>query len=111
EKSQALDERAERLALAWRGFLQMRAARAGELAARLPHPRQQIGYAKQALQELKARLGSLGPRVTLPARRALADLHAETRLRPCVERQVKRLDEVLESWHARLESLSYENTL
>ncbi len=111
EKSQALDERVERLALAWRGFLQARAARAGEWGARLPHPRQQIAYAERSLGEIGQRLAGLSPRLTLPARRALAEVEADRRLELCTRRQLDKAAEAVEAWGARLETVSYEKTL
>ncbi|MEX2629766.1 MAG: exodeoxyribonuclease VII large subunit [Tistlia sp.] len=111
EKSQALDERSERLALAWRGFLQQRAARASELGAHLPHPRQQIAFAQRGIGELAARLAGLGPRMTLPARRALAEVEAGRRLPLCAKRMTEKAGDALEAWSARLETVSYEKTL
>src|SRR5690606_30453427 len=49
EKTQSLDDRSERLQLAGRSFLDRRGAELESLGHRLPHPRQQLRYAQQAL--------------------------------------------------------------
>ncbi len=87
EKTQRLDDRAERLDNAARALLERRAGRVAELSARLPHPRQQIRLAVQALEAAQARFVALGPRLTASAAQALETL---TRL---------------------LESTSYQNVL
>ncbi|MDE2029476.1 MAG: exodeoxyribonuclease VII large subunit [Alphaproteobacteria bacterium] len=47
--AQRLDERSERLALAWRGFYDRRASRVNEISARLRHPRDVLHLAAQRL--------------------------------------------------------------
>jgi exodeoxyribonuclease VII large subunit len=128
EKSQALDERVERLALAMRGWLRHRGAGLETLGHRLPHPRQQYRLAAQALEAQRARLAPVGQRLLVSRRQALDSLvprppsrelrHAGDalqacgeRLRPAMTRLLMAKSEGLDSCARLLLSLSYKETL
>jgi len=128
EKSQALDERLERLDLAMRGWLRHRGAELETLGHRLPHPRQQLRFAEQALDAqgerlvpavrrlLQQRLQSLQSLVPRPplqeVRHAAQSLEAcGERLLPAVTRLLSAKQEVMESSARLLSSLSYKQTL
>src|SRR5690606_10641297 len=112
EKSQALDERLERLDLAMRGWLRHRGAELETLGHRLPHPRQQLRVAAQALDAQGERLV---PAVRPPlqeVRHAAQSLDAcGARLLPAVTRLLSAKQEVMESSARLLSSLSYKQTL
>ena len=74
EMTQRLDERGERLGLALSAFLRARRGAVTELAARLPHPRQQLRLALAGFGPLAERFARLGPRLTESAERELTAL-------------------------------------
>ena len=74
EMTQRLDERGERLGLALAAFLRERRGDVTELAARLPHPRQQLRLAAAGYAPLAERCARLGPRLTEAAEKELAAL-------------------------------------
>ena len=74
EMTQRLDERGERLGLALEALLRARRSAVAELAARLPHPRQQLRLAQAGFAPLSERLARLGPRLLEPAAQELAAL-------------------------------------
>ena len=57
---QRLDERAERLALAWQGYFQRFRSRLAEASGKLRHPRDVVNLAAQRLQHQAHRLEALG---------------------------------------------------
>lgn len=76
---QRLDERAERMDLAWKGGLDRRAARLAEAGGRLRHPRDVLRLAAQRLEDQARRL-SAGVRVLTDRRAArLAELAGRIR--------------------------------
>lgn len=57
---QRLDERSERLALAWQGFMQKRSSKVAELGSKIRHPRDVLRLAAQQLQHHMLRLQGAG---------------------------------------------------
>ena len=74
EMTQRLDERGERLGLAAAALLRERGNTVAQLAARLPHPRQQLRLAVSAYGPLAESFARLGPRLLEPARQELQAL-------------------------------------
>jgi exodeoxyribonuclease VII large subunit len=111
DKTQLLDDRVERLQLALRGWLVGRRSELRELGARLPHPRQQLGYAAREVATLATRLQAVAGRLEPEARRGLDRLEASARLERAARRLLREAAARLENFAARLETLSYEKTL
>ncbi|MFQ5775331.1 MAG: exodeoxyribonuclease VII large subunit [Kiloniellaceae bacterium] len=76
EKSQRLDDRAERFHNAMARVLAQRAERVRDLGARLPHPRRQLALARERLETPGLRLAALlqRPRILLDKSQALKAL-------------------------------------
>ena len=58
--SQRLDERTERLALAWQSYFERRLGRLAELGGKLRHPRDLLALASQRLEHVTHRLQAIG---------------------------------------------------
>lgn len=110
QKTQLLDDRAERLDFAMRTRLQGLGGRLGLLAARLKHPRQQIGEARARLDAASRLLDrALGHFLSLERQRLAA---AGGRLRPeILSRYLRQEGQSLENLGSRLESLSPKKVL
>jgi exodeoxyribonuclease VII large subunit len=87
ERAQRLDERGERLRLAFGNLLHRRVAQIAELGARLPHPRIVVDRARQRAADLAARLAA-SRLVTL--RTIAQGLERARELRERAERAVRR---------------------
>ena len=111
DKSQRLDDLAERQVLAARNLLGRRRSELAELAARLVHPRQRLGETERRLGDLSARLGALQPRVTREAGRALERLDPARRLSRALSQRLKDTRGELQALDRVLEGYSYERTL
>jgi len=71
---QRLDERSERLDIAWRGYFQRCAARLAEAAGKLRHPRDILHLAATRLQHQEHRLKALGRERIMQAEKRLERL-------------------------------------
>ena len=111
EKTQRLDERAERLGVAGRRFLDAKNAAVTEAAARLPHPRQQLRLAEQQLGAQLERLALAGRHAVETPTRDWARLEAGRRLAQAMARQLADAGQRLESLGRVLESTSYQRVL
>ncbi|WP_020590989.1 exodeoxyribonuclease VII large subunit [Kiloniella laminariae] len=111
EKTQRLDDRAERMRNAVRGYLRNQTAQLSEISARLPHPKQQILLASHQLDSLKERMTvSLGQ--ILPKRQQEFDrLDAARRMQAATGLRLERSVTALQSLDRVLESVSYKNVL
>ncbi len=106
ERAQRLDERGERLRLAFANLLHRRLALVGELGARLPHPRIVVDRARQRTADLAARLAAsrLGNlRTIAQALERAREFHerAQRAVRRGLAdrgREMKRLAQLLESF-------------
>jgi len=112
ERAQRLDERAERLGLAFNALIDGHRGRLAEAWARTLHPRAQIERARMTLEDrvdrLRAALAGTGRAIDEGARRG-DDL--ARRLRRCGEQAVDRRREALLSLTQLLDSLSYQRVL
>ena len=111
EKTQRLDERAERLLRAARVWLEGQAGKVGELGARLPHPRQQLGFRGSELEALARRLAARQARLAETAEQKLSALDARRRLGRATELRLKDAAGKLEGLARLLESTSYQKVL
>ena len=111
EKSQRLDERAERFQNAIRALLTRQGERVSDLGARLPHPRRQLALALERLEAPVDRFSALRPRLLERPRDQFGQLNAERRLRQSVERAIARAVDGIAALGRVLESASYHNTL
>ncbi|WP_343560346.1 exodeoxyribonuclease VII large subunit [Kiloniella sp. b19] len=111
EKTQRLDERAERLTNGMQVWLRQRGNLLAELNARLPHPRQQIRFAEQQLEPLSERLQRAGPQVISLQHQKMDQVDAERRLKSALELRVERAAQDLSALDRVLQSVSYKNVL
>lgn len=111
EKTQRLDERSERLALAAAAAIERRGALVAELGGRLPHPRQQLRYALESLQGTAARLAPAGLRALRERSVSFERLDAERRLARAMTQRRQEAATALDSLGRLLESFSYHKTL
>ena len=111
EKTQRLDERAERLLRAARVWLEGRGSQVGELGARLPHPRQQLGFRDSELQAVSRRLAARRPRLAEKADQELMTLDAARRLKRALGQLRKDAEGKLDALARLLESTSYQKVL
>ena len=111
EKSQRLDERAERFQNAITRSLARLSERVSDLGARLPHPRRQLALAHERLEAPVDRIAALGPRLIERPRDQLGQLNAERRLRQSVDHALARALDGVTTLGRVLESASYHNTL
>jgi len=105
---QMLDDRAERLTLAWRQALRERQQVLD--GKNPPHPRQIIGAKAERLQERKNRLGRQHPRAVIDDLSAALEGHADTLRRAWWLRFDSRKTDVKQAQRL-LESLSYKGAL
>jgi exodeoxyribonuclease VII large subunit len=111
ELAQRLDERAERLTTALRTWLQTRQAEVARLSAALPHPRQQLKFAREHSAALGERLGALGRRLAEPQIQALGRVDAGRRLGRVLAQGLADRVTMLQGLGRVLESTSYHNVL
>ena len=111
EKSQRLDDRAERLGNAVRNWLQGRNAELARMGAKLPHPRQQITLAKEKLKGRVRQLKSLRQKLLDPQRHGFNQLDAARRLARATGQLLDERRQTLGNLARVLESVSYQNVL
>ena len=111
EKMQRLDDRAERMRNAMKGYLRHQAFGLTELSARLPHPKQQIVLANQQLIALKDRLHSSSVQLLPRRQQELDRLDAGRRLIAASNLRIERAGNELRSLDRVLEGVSYKNVL
>ncbi len=111
DKTQRLDERAERLRGALRTFAATRRTELARTGAALPHPKRQLELSRERLDAQGGRLRGLGRRIAERPAEALARLDAARRLRRCGRQiPVERRDR-LDALGRVLESVSYRKVL
>lgn len=111
EKTQRLDDSAERLGNAMNNFIGYRRGTLVELAAQLPHPRQQIRLSRQQLSAQGERLQSLRPRLLEPFRQAYQRVDAARRLGESGRSLTQERQRAVTELGRVLESVSYKNVL
>ena len=111
EKTQRLDERAERLGGALRGFAQTRRTELARIGAALPHPRRQLAMSRERLGAQGDRLRGLGRRLGERPGEALARLDAARRLRRSRQQILADRRDGLKALNRVLESVSYRKVL
>lgn len=111
EKTQRLDDSAERLANAMKNLIGYRRGALVELSAQLPHPRQQIRLSRQQLSAQGERLMSLRPRLVEPFRQAYQRVDAGRRLGDAGRNLTKDRQRAVTELDRVLESISYKNVL
>ncbi len=111
EKTQRLDDRVERMRNAMKGYLRSQSSGLSELAARLPHPKQQILLANHHLVALKDRLNAAGNQIGPRHQQELDRLDAGRRMSAAVNLRAERASNELRSLERVLEGVSYKNVL
>ncbi|MEM7173313.1 MAG: exodeoxyribonuclease VII large subunit [Pseudomonadota bacterium] len=111
EMAQRLDERSERLELAIQSRLQNNRSEIANLAASLPHPRQQLNLCRERLTGLSGPLRGLGKRVVERGQNTFDRLDAGRRLSVTLELKVHEATRSLETLSRVLESVSHKKVL
>ncbi len=111
DRSQRLDERAERLQHAAGNWLKGQAGELARLQAALPHPKRQFAFAREQFLSLAGRLAGIGPRLTELPTRALSELDVLARIRQMSARALRDARAELAAVARVLESVSYEQVL
>ncbi|MEE8276440.1 MAG: exodeoxyribonuclease VII large subunit, partial [Alphaproteobacteria bacterium] len=111
EKTQRLDERAERLRGALRSFTATRRTELASIGAALPHPRRQLAMGRERLGAQGDRLRGLRRRIGERPGEALARLDAARRLRRSRQQILIDRQGSLEALGRVLESVSYRKVL
>ncbi len=111
EKTQRLDERAERLRGALRNFAGTRRTELARLGAALPHPRRHLTMSRERLGAQGDRLRGLGRRIGERPGQALARLDAARRLGRSRQQILIDRQGGLEALVRVLESVSYRKVL
>ena len=111
EAWQRLDDRVERLAQGMAGRLQGCRGTLAELAARLPHPRQQLLIADERLEGLAGRLERCGKAAVERAAEPWHRLDAARRMERCVGALLLERQRELAASAGLLESLSHRRVL
>ncbi|MEH6629975.1 MAG: exodeoxyribonuclease VII large subunit [Halopseudomonas aestusnigri] len=111
EKMQRLDDRAERMRNAMKGYLRHQVSGLSELSARLPHPKQQILLANQQLVALKDRLNTSGSHLLPKRQQELDRVDAGRRMVSATNLRIERAGNELRSLDRVLEGVSYKNVL
>ncbi len=108
---QRLDDRGERLGQGMSRLLQGRRATLAELAARLPHPRQQLTLTSERLDGLAGRLNRIGPRLHERAADPWHHLDAARRMGRSLAALLAERRRELAACGGLLESLSHRRVL
>jgi exodeoxyribonuclease VII large subunit len=111
EKTQRLDERAERLRGALRNFAGTRRTELARIGAALPHPRRHLTMSRERLGAQGDRLRGLGRRIGERPGQALARLDAARRLGRSRQQILIDRQGGLEALVRVLESVSYRRVL
>ncbi|HEX9770742.1 MAG TPA: exodeoxyribonuclease VII large subunit [Kiloniellales bacterium] len=111
DKTQRLDERAERLRGALRHFAATRRTELARTGAALPHPRRQLDLSRERLGAQGDRLRGLRRRIGERPAEALARLDAARRLGRCRRQILADPRDRLEALGRVLESVSYRKVL
>jgi exodeoxyribonuclease VII large subunit len=111
DKTQRLDDRAERLGNAMSALLRRRAGDVESCAARIPHPRHQLARADERLEALLHRLRRCAAQITERSANRLAQLDAERRLRRCRDHLLTDAERRVTELGRMLDSLSYHEVL